>query len=134
MSPRRRHRARARENASRDSQRQLNVDFLLGPLGRVGQSAQKRKCLAEIGDRFDVGGMRGRALPGVEPAADGRRVMARLLVVIGQDLGLIFRELWKVMLQDRGDVRMDLLPAAPEQGFVDRVAQQHVLEGETDEG
>ncbi|OIQ75342.1 hypothetical protein GALL_429930 [mine drainage metagenome] len=59
--------------------------------------------------------------------------MACFLMVIGQDLGLTFSKLRKVLFQDRRDVRMDLLPLAPEQGVVDRVTQQHMFEGEADE-
>ena len=117
----------------RYSQRQLNVDLLFGPLGRFRQSVQKLKGLSKIGNRFDVGGMRERALPGLEPATNGQLVIACFLIVIGQDFGLVFGELRKVMLQDRRDVRMDLLPFAPEQGIVDCIAQQHMFESETDE-
>src|SRR6185312_5519144 len=71
----------------RYSQRQLNLDFLLVPIGCFREGAQKLKSLSKTGDRFDIGGMRERAVPGLEPAADGEEVITGLLMVIGQNLG-----------------------------------------------
>jgi hypothetical protein len=82
----------------RYSQRQLNVDLLFGPLRRFRQSLQKLKRISKISNRFDVGGVRERALPGFEPAVNGLLVMGCFLMMIRQDLGLIFGELWKVIL------------------------------------
>src|SRR6185437_16387122 len=70
----------------RYSQRQLNLDFLLVPVGCFGQGAQKLKGLSKTGDRFDIGGMRERPAPGLEPATDGEEVITGLLMVIGQNL------------------------------------------------
>ena len=105
-SPSCRHKIRARENASRVSaggiplnrnqrysQRQLNIDLLFDPIGRFRQGVQKLKGLSETRNRFNIGGMRERALPGVEPATDGPLMIARFLIVIGQDFGLTFGEL-----------------------------------------
>jgi hypothetical protein len=74
-----------------------------------------------------------RALPRLEPATNGQLVIACFLIMIGQDFGLIFDQLRKVALQDRRDVRVDLLPLAPKQSVVDCVTQQRMFEGETDE-
>ena len=74
----------------RYSQRQLNVDFLFGPLRRFRQGAHKLQCLSEVSNRFDVSGMPKRALPSIEPATNGPLVIACFLIVIGQDFGLIF--------------------------------------------
>src|ERR1700704_2466621 len=79
----------------RYSQRQLNVDLLFGPLRRFRRSVQKLKGLSKIRNRFDVGGMRERALPGLEPATNGQLVIACFLIMISQDLGLIFGKLGK---------------------------------------
>jgi hypothetical protein len=67
----------------RDSQRQLNLNFLPIPLGRFGQSAQELKGLSQISDRFDVGRMRLRAMTSLKPATNGQLVIACFLLVIG---------------------------------------------------
>ena len=117
----------------RYSQCQLNVDLLFDPLRRFRQTVQQPKGLSKISNRFDIGGMRERALSRLKPTTNGQLVIACFLIVKGQDFGLIFGELRKVMLQDCRDVRMDLLPLAPEQRVVDCITQQHMFEGETDE-
>jgi hypothetical protein len=67
----------------RYSQRQLNVDLLFDPFRRFRQSVQKLKGLSKAGNRFDVGGMRERALSRLEPATNGQLVIACFLIVIG---------------------------------------------------
>ena len=79
-------------------QRQLKVDLLFDPFRRFWQSVQKVKGLSKASNRFDVGGMRERTLPRLQPATNGQLVIACFLIVIGQDLGLIFGELRNVML------------------------------------
>jgi hypothetical protein len=44
--------------------------------------------LSKASNRFDVGGMRERALPRLEPATNSQLVIACFLIVIGQDLDL----------------------------------------------
>ena len=101
--------------------------------GRFRQSVEKLKGLSKVCNRFDVGGMRERALSRLEPVMNGHLVIARFLIVEGEDFGLIFDQPREVVLQDCRDVCVDLLPLAFKQKVVDCVTQQHMFEGETDE-
>ena len=118
---------------SGNSERQLNVDLLFRTLGRFRQSVEKLQGLAKVCDRFNVGGMRERALPGLEPVSNGHLVIPRFLIMKGEDFGLVFNQPREVVLQDCRDVCVDLLSFAFEQRVVNRVTQQHMFESETDE-
>jgi hypothetical protein len=113
----------------RRAERDLESEFLLCPLGRIGQARQHLQPLAEMRDRLHVSRAFHRALAGALPVADRLLLQIRPGIVPGQQLRLGFGEFREVRLQHLGDAGVQLAPSAAQQALIGRVPHQRVLEG-----
>jgi hypothetical protein len=75
----------------------LQIKLLLGALGRVGQGVEHFQALAQMTDRFHIGGLRERSLPGPLPVDHGLDQQAGFRIVMHQQFGLGLGDLWKAL-------------------------------------
>jgi hypothetical protein len=96
----------------RRAQGGLHGQLLLATLEGVWEGGKQLQPLAEVPDRFQVGGALDGALPCLLPVGNGLRGEARLGAVVRQQFGLRLADLGKARLQHLGNTLVGLLAGA----------------------
>jgi hypothetical protein len=106
---------------------QIELDFA-APVG-VGQVGNQRQPAAEQRDGFRNRRARQGLPPGGEPIRDHLLGERGFGAVVGEQRRLGRNDLREPTFEGGGDIGMELLPAAAQQGAVGRVLHQRVLKG-----
>src|SRR5579885_3129354 len=115
-----------------NAQCQLNFDLFLATPAGVRQSAQQPKRVLKVIDGFHIGGICERPPTCIPPAANCPFVISRLAVMIGQNFRSVLSTVAEMVLQNRGNLGVNLLSPSAKQRIVDCITQQHMLERKTD--